>query len=68
MGKGKAKKVVKLLFPEEQLPRIRTLRRVLADLAEEKGAGAAIEMLLDGLRDTAADDFLAEVASSASGS
>lgn len=65
---GSSTRHEELLFPEEQLPRIRTLRRVLADLAEEKGAGAAIEMLLDGLRDTAADDFLAEVASSASGS
>ena len=57
-----------LLFDETQLPQVRALRRVLADLGDEKGPGAGIEMLLAGLADSSTDDFLAEVASSASGS
>ena len=55
-----------LLFDETRLPQVRALRRALAELGEEKGRGAGLELLLSGLAGTSTDEFLREVASSAS--
>ena len=58
-----------LLFTEPQLGQVAALRRVLGELNDEKGPAAGLGMLLDRLAATKSnDEFLAEVAKSASGS
>ncbi|MGB1505540.1 MAG: transcription termination factor Rho [Acidimicrobiales bacterium] len=58
-----------LLFTEPQLGQVAMLRRVLGELNDEKGPAAGLGMLLERLTATKSnEEFLAEVAKSASGS
>ncbi len=58
-----------LLFDKKQLDQVWKLRRVLGALSDEKGSAAGLEMLMNRLEEFKTnDEFLAEVASSASSS
>ena len=58
-----------LLFTEPQLGQVAVLRRVLGELNDEKGPAAGLGMLVERLTATKSnEEFLAEVAKSASGS
>lgn len=58
-----------LLFTEPQLSQVAALRRVLGELNDQKGPAAGLRMLLERLDATKSnDEFLVEVAKSASGS
>lgn len=58
-----------LLFSEPQLGQVAVLRRVLGELNDEQGPAAGLGMLLERLAATKSnEEFLAEVAKSASGS
>ena len=58
-----------LLFAEPQLGQVAVLRRLLGELNDQKGPAAGLGMLLEQLAATKSnDEFLAEVAKTASGS
>ncbi|MEM9202373.1 MAG: transcription termination factor Rho [Actinomycetota bacterium] len=66
---GSSTRHEELLFDKKQLDQVWKLRRVLGALADEKGAAAGLEMLMNRLEEFKTnDEFLAEVASSASSS
>ena len=64
---GSSTRHEELLFDKKQLDQVWKLRRVLGALSDEKGPAAGLEMLMNRLEDFKTnDEFLAEVASSAS--
>ena len=64
---GSSTRHEELLFDKKQLDQVWKLRRVLGALADEKGAAAGLDMLMNRLQEFKSnDEFLAEVASSAS--
>ena len=66
---GSSTRHEELLFDKKQLDQVWKLRRVLGALSDEKGPAAGLEMLMNRLEEFKTnDEFLAEVASSASSS
>ena len=66
---GSSTRHEELLFDNKQLDQVWKLRRVLGALSDDKGPAAGLEMLMNRLEEFKTnDEFLAEVASSASSS